>query len=156
MLSLFIGFLTVFLTLNCVFLILVVLIQLPKKEAGLGTAFGGGMTDALFGAGTGNVLTKATKWSATLLLVLSLTLSILSSYQAGKSKKLRDQQLLQREAPAQVALPAAANNTTLPLQSTPTAPAAVPTTTTPVPAPTAPAPTGATAPASTPPASDKK
>ena len=51
-------FLTVVLFLNCLFLILLVLVQLPKKEAGLGTAFGGGTTDALFGAGAGNVLTK--------------------------------------------------------------------------------------------------
>ena len=64
-------FLTVVLFLNCLFLILLVLVQLPKKEAGLGTAFGGGTTDALFGAGAGNVLTKLTKWNAVLFLVLS-------------------------------------------------------------------------------------
>ena len=43
--------LTVILFLDCLFLVLLVLVQLPKKEAGLGTAFGGGTTDALFGAG---------------------------------------------------------------------------------------------------------
>ena len=69
-------FLTVLLFLNCLFLVLLVLVQLPKKEAGLGTAFGGGTTDALFGAGTGNVLTKLTKWSAILFLVLCLLLSL--------------------------------------------------------------------------------
>ena len=71
-------FLTVVLFLNCLFLILLVLVQLPKKEAGLGTAFGGGTTDALFGAGAGNVLTKLTKWNAVLFLVLCLFLSLLS------------------------------------------------------------------------------
>jgi len=69
-------FLTVVLFLNCLFLILLVLVQLPKKEAGLGTAFGGGTTDALFGAGAGNVLTKLTKWNAVLFLVLCLLLSL--------------------------------------------------------------------------------
>ena len=69
-------FLTVVLFLNCLFLILLVLVQLPKKEAGLGTAFGGGTTDALFGAGAGNVLTKLTKWNAVLFLVLCLFLSL--------------------------------------------------------------------------------
>ena len=69
-------FLTVILFLNCLFLILLVLVQLPKKEAGLGTAFGGGTTDALFGAGAGNVLTKLTKWNAVLFLVLCLFLSL--------------------------------------------------------------------------------
>ena len=69
-------FLTVVLFLNCLFMILLVLVQLPKKEAGLGTAFGGGATDALFGAGAGNVLTKLTKWCAILFLVLCLVLSL--------------------------------------------------------------------------------
>ena len=69
-------FLTVILFLNCLFMILLVLVQLPKKEAGLGTAFGGGATDALFGAGAGNVLTKLTKWCAVLFLVLCLVLSM--------------------------------------------------------------------------------
>ena len=39
------------------------LVQLPKKDAGAGMAFGGGAADALFGAGSGNVLTKITKWA---------------------------------------------------------------------------------------------
>ena len=68
--------LTVTLFLNCLFLILLVLVQLPKKEAGLGTAFGGGATDALFGAGAGNVLTKLTKWNAVIFLFLCLLLSL--------------------------------------------------------------------------------
>jgi len=68
--------LTVVLFLNCLFLILLVLVQLPKKEAGLGTAFGGGATDALFGAGAGNVLTKLTKWNAIIFLFLCLLLSL--------------------------------------------------------------------------------
>ena len=68
--------LTVVLFLNSLFLILLVLVQLPKKEAGLGTAFGGGATDALFGAGAGNVLTKLTKWNAIIFLFLCLLLSL--------------------------------------------------------------------------------
>ena len=56
--SFLIGLLTVVLVLTCIVLILLVLIQLPKKEAGAGLAFGGAATDALFGAGSGNVLTK--------------------------------------------------------------------------------------------------
>ena len=72
-----IGLLTVVMVLNCVALILLVLIQLPKKDAGAGLAFGGGATDALFGAGSGNVLTKITKYAATLFFVLALVLSIM-------------------------------------------------------------------------------
>ena len=53
-----IGFLTVVLVLDSLILVLLVLVQLPKKEAGIGQAFGGGATDALFGAGSGNRMGK--------------------------------------------------------------------------------------------------
>ena len=61
--SLFIGLLTAVLVLDCVLLILLVLVQLPKKEAGAGWRWGGA-ADALFGAGAGNPLTKITKFAA--------------------------------------------------------------------------------------------
>src|SRR6185295_11291732 len=71
-----IGLLTVVLVLDCVLLILLVLIQLPKKEAGAGIAFGGAATDALFGAGAGNVLTKATKYGTVTFFVLLLVIGL--------------------------------------------------------------------------------
>ena len=77
--QLLITFLTVILVLNCLLLGLLVLIQLPKKEAGVGIAFGGGATDALFGAGSGNALTKLTKYSSATFLLLSLFLGVLNS-----------------------------------------------------------------------------
>ena len=86
--SLLIGLLSFALFLVCLFLCLLVLVQLPKKEAGMGQAFGGGTTDALFGAGAGNALTSLTKYSAGAFLVLSLTVSVLGSW-AGKSKAER-------------------------------------------------------------------
>lgn len=72
-----IGLLTAILLINCVLLVLLVLIQLPKKEAGLGLAFGGGAADALFGSGSGNVMTKATKYAAVMFFVLCIVLGIL-------------------------------------------------------------------------------
>ena len=75
-----IGLFTVVMVLDCLVLILLVLIQLPKKEAGMGLAFGGAATDALFGAGSGNVLTKITKYAATTFFVLSVVLSLMQSY----------------------------------------------------------------------------
>lgn len=78
--SLLIGFLTFILVVNSMFLILLILIQLPKKEAGMGVAFGGGATDALFGAGSGTVLTKVTKYCAGVFLGLSLVLSVLNAH----------------------------------------------------------------------------
>ncbi|HYV32584.1 MAG TPA: preprotein translocase subunit SecG, partial [Candidatus Binatia bacterium] len=72
-----IWLLTFLLVLDCLVLILLVLIQLPKKEAGLGQAFGGAATDALFGAGSGTALTKMTKYTAGVFFVLTLLISVL-------------------------------------------------------------------------------
>jgi protein translocase SecG subunit len=74
-----IGLLTVVMVFDCLLLILLVLIQLPKKEAGAALAFGGGTTDALFGAGSGTVLTKITKYAATGFFVLAVIVSVLVS-----------------------------------------------------------------------------
>jgi preprotein translocase subunit SecG len=82
--------LTIALVLDCLLLILLVLIQLPKKDAGAGLAFGGGATDALFGAGAGNTLTKITKWTAGIFFGLSLTLSVLNTYAARTGNELRN------------------------------------------------------------------
>ncbi len=80
-----ITLLTLVLVVNCLFLILLVLIQLPKKEAGAGLAFGAGATDALFGAGSGNALTKLTKYAAGCFLLLSLGLGVLNAKAARES-----------------------------------------------------------------------
>jgi preprotein translocase subunit SecG len=74
-----IGLLTFVMVLDCLVLIFLVLLQLPKKEAGAGLAFGAGATDALFGAGSGTVLTKITKYSATTFFVLAIGLSVMQS-----------------------------------------------------------------------------
>jgi len=74
-----VALLTVVMVLDCIVLIFLVLIQLPKKDAGAGLAFGASATDALFGAGSGNVLTKITKYAATTFFVLAVLLSILQS-----------------------------------------------------------------------------
>ena len=74
-----IGLLTLVMVLDCLLLILLVLIQLPKKEAGAGMAFGGSATDALFGAGSGTVLTKITKYAAAAFFIMALGLSVLQS-----------------------------------------------------------------------------
>src|ERR1044071_9838944 len=77
-----IGFFTVVLVVDCLLLILLVLVQFPKKEAGIGQAFGGSATDALFGAGSGNALTKMTKYATGIFFVLTLTIYIMYNHQA--------------------------------------------------------------------------
>lgn len=101
--TLFVGFLTVLMVLDCVLLILLVLVQLPKKEAGAGMAFGGAATDALFGAGSGNALTNITKWVAGAFFVLALTLSLLKGHQAksgGAVEEALRKQAATKPAPA--------------------------------------------------------
>ena len=77
-----IGLLTAVLVITCIILVLLVLIQLPKKEAGLGQAFGSGATDALFGAGSGTALTKMTKYAAGIFFVLVLVLAVINAHQS--------------------------------------------------------------------------
>lgn len=91
--SILIGLLTFVLVLDCFVLILLVLMQLPKKEAGAGLAFGAGTTDALFGAGTGNALTQATKYAAGIFLGLSLILSVLNARYSRHNTSVIDQEL---------------------------------------------------------------
>lgn len=131
-----IGLLTVVMVLDCVLLILLVLIQLPKKEAGAGVAFGGAATDALFGAGTGNVLTKTTKYATIVLFILLLGLGYLQSQLYHKSSSEFQRAVEQQSkraapltAPTETPAPAPA-----PAPATPTTPAA-PTTPPPAPAP---------------------
>ena len=111
MLTFGIYFLTAVLVLDCVFLVLLVLVQLPKKEAGMGQAFGGAATDALFGAGSGNVLTKATKWGAGLFFILAIALTIMGTFKTtGRSGRL--QSLMNENKPAAVPVPEQTTQTT--------------------------------------------
>jgi preprotein translocase subunit SecG len=99
MLGFFIGLLTVVMVIVCAFLILLVLVQLPKKEAGMGQAFGGAATDALFGAGSGNALTKMTKWAAGIFFALAILLTILANYRTSSTGSGNLQKMMQ-QAPA--------------------------------------------------------
>src|SRR6476646_11490294 len=71
-----INFLLVVEALVAVLMTLVILMQRPKSE-GLGAAFGGGVTENIFGAQTTNVLTKFTGWLAGIFFVLTFALGIL-------------------------------------------------------------------------------
>ena len=77
-----------FYILDALLMILVILMQRPKSE-GLGAAFGGGMTENLFGAQTTNVLTKFTGWLAGAFFFLTFMLSILYAHKGVASSSLR-------------------------------------------------------------------
>src|SRR2546423_4292463 len=70
-----------------VLMILVILMQRPKSE-GLGAAFGGGVTENIFGAQTTNVLTKITGWFAAIFFLLTFVLSILYAHRATTPSNL--------------------------------------------------------------------
>ena len=121
--SLLIGFLTFILVVTCLLLILLVLVQLPKKEAGSGLAFGAGAVDTLIGAGSGNALTKMTKYAAGIFLGLGVLLAMLNAQRHDSGSRVLQQELAKKSAAAPV-LPAP---TTTPaaglLDSNPAAPA---------------------------------
>ena len=125
------GILTVLLVINCILLILLVLVQLPKKDAGAGMAFGGGAADALFGAGSGNVLTKITKWATGIFFAMALLLGILNQsvhHSSSSAEKLIEQTQKQIPPPAAstgTALPSTTSTTPTP-SSTPAIPAGTP------------------------------
>jgi len=143
--------LTFLMFVDCVLLVFLVLLQLPKKEAGMGgMAFGGAATDALFGAGSGNVLTKITKYVAGIFFGLALLMAVMAGHKAESSASLLTKSVttaggapLAPAAPAQTA-PAPASNQLLQLPSAIAAPA---------PAATSNGGTVAPSPASPPPAS---
>src|SRR4051794_19486313 len=62
-------------------MMLVILMQRPKSE-GLGAAFGGAMTENLFGAQTTNVLVKFTAWLAGIFFVITFALSVLYAHRS--------------------------------------------------------------------------
>jgi preprotein translocase subunit SecG len=107
--SFIVGILTFLLVINCLLLILLVLIQLPKKDAGAGLAFGGGAADALFGAGSGNALTKITKYATVIFFALSILLGYLEvRVRNGGNSSEFEKQVQQKQMQTPIAAPPAA------------------------------------------------
>lgn len=97
--NIFIYFLIAVHVITCLLLILIILMQKPKSE-GLGTAFGGGVADSLFGSGAGNVLTKITTWLGVIFFGTTISLALL--YGSHGPKKDLSKSLKPVEAPAAV------------------------------------------------------
>jgi len=62
------------LVLLCLFTLLVVMVQKPKGDGGLGAALGGGSMEAAFGAETGSLLTKVTIYAVIGFFLLTFAL----------------------------------------------------------------------------------
>jgi len=138
----------------CFLLVVVVLMQRPKTE-GLGAAFGGGMTESIFGARTTDVLQRFTSYLAGGFFVLTILLAFLYAKQSvGDTAAQRMLMGTPAATPPATTAPAvaipAAPSTTAPSTSAPAAaPAVSPAPTDAAPAAASPAPTEA-APAATP------
>lgn len=88
--TILINLLLVFWMIDALLMILVILMQRPKSE-GLGAAFGGGVTENIFGAQTTTVLTKLTGWLAGIFFALTFILSILYAHRStGESAISRE------------------------------------------------------------------
>ena len=109
--SILLNILTVVLILVSLFLILVVLAQKAKTDGGMGGALGGGMTEATFGADTGNVLSKATINAAIAFFVLSFVLYLGHIY-------VRKHAVATGDALPSIAAPAAAHPAPTPTPAT--------------------------------------
>jgi protein translocase SecG subunit len=108
------ALLSVILFLDCVVLVFLILLQLPKKEAGAGTAFGGAATDALFGAGSGNALTK---YSAGIFFGTALIMALITTHRAAAGSSFEDALSKSTAAGQTGTMPSsvASNNTVFPM-----------------------------------------
>jgi preprotein translocase subunit SecG len=96
--SILINVLIAFHVLICLLMVVVVLMQRPKNE-GLGAAFGGGMTENIFGAQTTHGLQKFTVWLGIVFFALTLLLAIIYA-KRGAGETAIQQELLSQPVPA--------------------------------------------------------
>ncbi len=144
--NILIWFLTAIHVIIAVFLTILVLMQ-KSHEQGVGAAFGGGMTDTVFGGGTTTALVRMTIYCALALLFTTVVLAVLHSHRTPGSSSLH-----QKAAQPPAAAPSEPGTAPMPLPSgsTPQQPEA-PVNSTLVPPPPPPPATGtATAPTAPP------
>ena len=95
--NLLINLLSVLFVLVALLMVLVILMQRPKSE-GLGAAFGGAVTENIFGAQTTNVLVKFTTWLAGIFFALTLGLSILYAHRGTGGESAFRRELMKQQA----------------------------------------------------------
>jgi preprotein translocase subunit SecG len=131
----------------CILVVLVILMQRPSANAGMGSALGGGAAETVFGGESANVLSKMTTTLTVILFILSFGL-----YLGFVAREKPVTKALDAKATAPVAAPAApaAAKAAAPAAAAPAAPVAAPAAkpqSTPAPAATTPAKPAAPAPA---------
>jgi len=104
-LSISINLLLLIFVVVCLLMTLVILMQRPKQE-GLGAAFGGGVTDQVFGARTTNVLQRGTVYLGSLFFIISLVLSVLIGQQNKTTRTVTEEDTTPKVEEAAPAVPA--------------------------------------------------
>lgn len=127
-LSISINLLLVVFVIVCLLMTLLILMQRPKQE-GLGAAFGGGVTDQVFGARTTNVLQRGTVYLGSLFFLLSLTLAVLIGHQNKNTSIIAPKAAVEKTPQTQAPAPQPEAQpkslmTELPAETTPPSPAA--------------------------------
>jgi preprotein translocase subunit SecG len=104
----------------CILVVLVILMQRPSANAGMGSALGGGAAETVFGGESANVLSKMTTTLTVILFILSFGL-----YLGFVAREKPVTKALDAKSTAPVAAPAAPAATTpaAPVTATPVAPA---------------------------------
>lgn len=121
--NLLINLLLVLFVLVSALMVLLILMQRPKSE-GLGAAFGGGVTENIFGAQTTNVLVKFTTWLAGIFFVLTFALSILNAHKGTAGSAFRRELMKNQAATSPSPAPGAAKSS--PVSSPATSPGVSP------------------------------
>lgn len=85
--NILIGFLLFVFIVVGLLLILAILMQRSKQD-GLGAAFGGGLTETVFGAQTSSVLVKFTSWLIGIFFVTAIALAWLYGHRAHEKSEI--------------------------------------------------------------------
>ncbi len=113
----------------CILVVLVILMQRPSANAGMGSALGGGAAETVFGGESANVLSKMTTTLTVILFILSFGLYLgFVAREKTAPKALDAKATAPVAAPAAPAAPASAaakpQSTPAPAATTPAKPAA--------------------------------
>ena len=112
----------------CLLMIGATLMQLPRSE-GLGAAFGGGVTENLFGAQTTNVLAKFTVWLGIAFFVITLALAFAFAHDRPTGSRLEKELLASPQPTAAPTATPAAPAPSAPVSQPDSSPASSPTAT---------------------------
>ena len=105
MVTFLIALFSVILVLTCFFVVMLVLMQKPSSNAGMGAALGGGAAEQAFGGEATNVLTRGTIYAIIAFFLISFGLYLGSLYASGDRERdeegeasLRDLQVAPTES----------------------------------------------------------